>query len=58
MLESGDKMENSKGFVYCPYAEEFDEGDPCPHTGLVSCFDEKQICPMIESGYATIEFED
>ena len=44
--------------VYCPYAEEFGEEEPCPHTGLVSCVDIKQICPVIESGYATIEFED
>lgn len=44
--------------VYCPYAEEFEEGEPCHHTGLVSCVDIKQICPMIETGYATIEYED
>ena len=44
--------------VYCPFAEEFGEEEPCPHTGLVSCVDIKQICHMIETGYATIEYED
>lgn len=44
--------------VYCPHAEEFEEGEPCPHTGLISCVDLKQICPVIESGYATIVVED
>ena len=44
--------------VYCEFAEEFEDGQPCPHTGLISCIDTKSICQMIETGYATIEFED
>ena len=44
--------------VYCPYAQEFDEGEICPHTGLVSCVDKEIMCPMIESGMATVADED
>ena len=44
--------------VYCPYAQEFEDGEICPHTGLENCVDSKNLCPMIETGMATIEFED
>lgn len=37
--------------VYCEFAEEFEEGEPCPHTGQVDCL--HPICPMIETGDAS-----
>lgn len=44
--------------VYCTYAEEFLEGDPCPQTGQTNCF--VPLCVMLEIGdaYATDEPED
>ena len=39
--------------IGCDYAQDFEEGEPCPHTGQVNCLD--PLCPMIETGRAWIE---
>ena len=39
--------------VHCDYAQEFEEGDICPHAGQISCV--TPLCPMLETGRATLE---
>lgn len=43
--------------VYCTYAEDWREGGICPHTGRGDCIS-PDLCPMIETGYATIDEEE
>lgn len=42
--------------VYCTYAEDFQEGEKCPHTGQENCL--SPLCPLLETGDSTVCEDD
>lgn len=48
---------NNEITIYCTYAEDWHDGGICPHTARKSCI-YPDLCPMIETGYATIGEEE